>query len=145
MADEEAAEGDDAALAFGQSLRETLRTKGVSRAELARRVKVSPNAVSGWTTGSSTPDYKNLIRIIQALDADPADLLDGSTSTPQSTSPSDQLILRLARLQLTGRVQDLRVIGNSVLATLEQIDQRAAEIQNDRGSGSDSSGKASTG
>lgn len=124
---------EETARAFGRRLRQILGTKGVSGAELARRVKVSPNTVSGWTTGSSAPDHKHLIRIIQALDADPAELLrdDGASTPSPLASPSDQLILRLARLRLTGRVRDLSTIGSSVLATLEQVDQRAAEIGDD--------------
>jgi len=130
MAEDEDIEREDEeeGRAFGRRLRDTLTLKGVSGAELARRVKVSPNAVSGWTTGSSAPDYKHLIRIIQALDVDPAELLGGSTAAPQLTLPSDQLILRLAKLRLTDRVRDLSTIGSSVLTALEQIDQRAAEI-----------------
>lgn len=124
-------EDEEAGQAFGRRLLDTLLAKGVSRAELARRVKVSPNAVSGWTTGSSTPDYKHLIRIIQALDADPAELLGSSAGSPQPAPPSDQLILRLAKLRLTGRVRDLSTIGSTVLTTLEQIDQRATEIGDD--------------
>lgn len=120
-------EEETAARAFGRRLRKTLRAKGVSNAELARRIKVSPNAVSAWTTGRSAPEYKHLIRIIQTLDASPAELLSDAAH-PSPVSPSDQLILRLAGFQLTNRVRDLSAIGNGVLITLKQIDERAAEI-----------------
>jgi transcriptional regulator with XRE-family HTH domain len=125
LADGERENEETEAEAFGRRLLRALRTRGISNVELSRRIKVSSNAVSGWTTGKSAPDYKHLIRIIQALDASPAELL---SDAPHPTSPSDQLILRLADLRLTGRVRDLSTVGSGVLTTLEQIDERAAEI-----------------
>jgi transcriptional regulator with XRE-family HTH domain len=127
MAEKEAWDDEEAIKAFGRRLRESLRVRGVSGAELARRVDVSSNTVSGWTRGTSAPGHKHLIRIIQALNAGPAELLGDQSPTSSKTS-SDQLVLQLAGLRLTSRVHDLATVGSSVLATLEQIDRRAAEI-----------------
>ena len=44
-----------------------MKSAGLSRAELARRVGVSPAAASQWCLGTSTPTVDNLTKIAAAL------------------------------------------------------------------------------
>ena len=48
---------------FAQSLRALLDERGLSQAELARRLDLSPQAVSTWITGATTPSRINVVRL----------------------------------------------------------------------------------
>ena len=52
------------------------RFAGISAAQLADRLGVSPQQMSNWTTGLRTPTRKNAAAMAEALDVDAAWLLD---------------------------------------------------------------------
>lgn len=52
-------------------LSDLIDTAGLAKAELARRLGVSPQAVTNWTTGQAKPSRTNLARLEEELDAQP--------------------------------------------------------------------------
>jgi len=56
---------------FGEALRATIVERGISQAELARRVGVSPQAVTTWTAGTVIPTRENVIRVEDELAVEP--------------------------------------------------------------------------
>lgn len=63
-------QGGDGLDQFGETLRVLLEERGISQAALARRVGVSPQAVSGWINGA-TPSHDNVIRVEDELAVEP--------------------------------------------------------------------------
>lgn len=49
-------------------IREIRCSRGISQAELARRVGVHQTAISQWENGRTAPDHKSLAKLVQALD-----------------------------------------------------------------------------
>jgi transcriptional regulator with XRE-family HTH domain len=120
----EPVEGDSEA--FGRRLSRSMRRRGISGVELARRTSVSSNTVSGWTTGQRGPDFRHLMRIIQALGATPAELL-----SDEELGPSDRLVIRIAELRLAERVRDFSAISDPLQETLERVEQRADDLSDE--------------
>jgi transcriptional regulator with XRE-family HTH domain len=54
-----------------QLLKELIDIAALPKAELARRLGVSPQAVTNWTTGQARPSKANLTRLEEELDAQP--------------------------------------------------------------------------
>ena len=52
-------------------LNELIDTAGLAKAEVARRLDVSPQAVTNWTSGQAKPSRDNLARLEEELDAQP--------------------------------------------------------------------------
>jgi transcriptional regulator with XRE-family HTH domain len=126
MAAGDSAEAVEDSKEFGRRLRDSMRRRGITGVELARRTSVSSNTVSGWTTGRRGPDYRHLMRIIQALGATPAELL-----SDEDLGPSDRLVVRIAELRLAERVREFSAIGDPLLETLEQVEQRADDLSDE--------------
>ncbi len=68
---------------------------GISKSELARRLKVSPSAVSDWEAGIKDPSVSNLYRVVSACglslrmsarDFTPADRIQMETDRDQILS-----------------------------------------------------------
>ena len=62
---------------FSDTLGSMLKSSGVSRSELARRVGVTRAAVMLWLRGTSEPSLGNVVRICKALGCTPNELLMG--------------------------------------------------------------------
>jgi transcriptional regulator with XRE-family HTH domain len=54
-------------MAFGQVLLAELELRGISQAELARRLELTPQAVTNWVRGHAAPSRDTLARIEDAL------------------------------------------------------------------------------
>lgn len=61
---------------FSKALKQILKDRGISQAELARRVGVSPQAVSKWVNRKGLPDVVMLVKISNALAVSVAELID---------------------------------------------------------------------
>lgn len=57
---------------------ELAHARGLTAAEVARRLRLYPSNLSAMDAGRRTVSLKALVRIAQALDCGPADLLEGS-------------------------------------------------------------------
>jgi len=62
---------------FKDRLSSAMERRGFTRSELARRLDVTPAAVSSWTTGPKRPDIKKLEQIATELGVSPSYLLFG--------------------------------------------------------------------
>lgn len=62
---------------FKDRLASAMERRGITRSELARRLDVSPAAVSSWTTGPKRPDIRKLAQIAAELGVSPSYLLFG--------------------------------------------------------------------
>lgn len=60
---------------FAERLVAELGLRGMRQAELARRLDVSPQAVSQWVTGKSEPGRDTLVRLEDLLDLNRGELL----------------------------------------------------------------------
>ena len=60
---------------FAERLLDELGLRGMRQAELARRLDVSPQAVSQWVTGKSEPGRDTLVRLEDLLELNRGELL----------------------------------------------------------------------
>lgn len=63
-------------------LRNAVAESGLTRAELADRVGVTPATVKSWVTGRRSPTVKRLIDLTNALDLDVSRLFEQPTDMP---------------------------------------------------------------
>ena len=62
---------------FSVRLKQALKEKGISQAELQRRLGVPSKSVWRWTAGNWMPDLYSFSAICKAIDVDPKYLLYG--------------------------------------------------------------------
>jgi len=86
---------------FSKRLRERARQLQLSDAEVARRAGLAERRYGHYVRGMREPDYATLVRICDALDVTPNDLL--LSEPPQRRSPHDRW---LSRLLAAGRKLD---------------------------------------
>jgi transcriptional regulator with XRE-family HTH domain len=82
---------------FKDRLTSAMERRGMSRSELARRLDVTPAAVSSWTTGPKRPDLKKLEHIADELAVSPAYLLFGEGAA--RSAPEEAIAERQAYLK----------------------------------------------
>lgn len=63
-------------------LRSAVAESGLTRAELAERVGVTPATVKSWVTGRRSPTVRRLVDLAIALDIDPGRLFEHPTDMP---------------------------------------------------------------
>ena len=71
-------------MSFGEQMRLRREALALSRAQLAARLGVSPSAISNYENGLSSPKEDVLLRLFDALDADPNYLFRGSFRAERS-------------------------------------------------------------
>ena len=69
---------------IGERITTLRKEKGISQAELAKRLSVSRQAVSKWEQGTSTPDTERLIQLAEILDTEVEYLATGVHPEPGS-------------------------------------------------------------
>ena len=62
---------------FGNFVCQLREQKGLTQADIAQELGVTPAAVSKWENGSSKPRVEILFRLAQILDARPEELMAG--------------------------------------------------------------------
>lgn len=77
-------------------LNELIDTAGLAKAEIARRLGVSPQAVSNWTSGQARPSRANLARLEEELDAQPPGTLLHAYGYATSESPQAETSIEAA-------------------------------------------------
>ena len=66
------------AATFADRLSKLRNSKGLSRAEIARRSEIGPETIRSYEEGRCSPTLKTLVAIARALEVPPADLLPPS-------------------------------------------------------------------
>lgn len=80
---------------FADTLKALLAERGMSQAELARRVGVTAQAVSGWVAGGVTPTHENIVRIEEEAGAEKGSLLSAAGySAVKAGGPTVESLLR---------------------------------------------------
>jgi transcriptional regulator with XRE-family HTH domain len=95
----------------------------MSTAQLARRIGVKTETLSGWETDRSEPRPNQLVTISGMLNVTPTWLLTGA-----GTSPSDALS-ETDMMQIRSVVSRLRSSVVTIAEELERLDQRLASYQ----------------
>lgn len=102
-------------------LSEMIDTAGVAKAEVARRLGVSPQAVTNWTTGQARPSRANLARLEEELDAQPPGaLLHAFGYAPPECAEAEMSIEAAIRADRRISAEDKRVL----LAIVDRFVQR---------------------
>jgi transcriptional regulator with XRE-family HTH domain len=102
-------------------LSEMIDTAGVAKAEVARRLGVSPQAVTNWTTGQARPSRANLARLEEELDAQPPGaLLQAFGYAPPECPEAEMSIEAAIRADRRISAEDKRVL----LAIVDRFVQR---------------------
>ncbi len=70
----------------GQRLQLVLELKGMSKAELARALKITPSSVSQWIRGVNLPSKNKISKLVQVLECDPEWLMFGMGQAPEKTT-----------------------------------------------------------
>lgn len=78
---------------FAKRLAERMLAADMNQSELARRVKMSKDAVSTYTRGRSLPSPASLAKIAQVLGCQPGELLPRRYDTAPQVGPTHLLIV----------------------------------------------------
>ena len=91
-------------MSFGEQRRRRREELGLTRQQLADKLGVSVSAVGNYETGVSAPKEGVLLRLFDALDADPNYLYRGSYRAAASHSDEEhRLLAKYRQLPLSGR------------------------------------------
>lgn len=116
-------------MVFANRLRERAAELGIAHAEAARRAGLSERRFGHYVTGLREPNLVTLVRIAEALQTRPDDLL--GFGEPAETSARSKLIDRLisaARL-LSDDVLEVVAVQTEALAASRRMTTTAAETQ----------------
>ncbi len=116
-------------MSFGEQMRRRREELGMSRGELAQRLGVSVSAVGNYETGVSTPREEVLLRLFDALEADPNYLYRGSflCQSGADTDEERRLLAKYRALPLTGR-QTVQTLLDA-LAVMAEETRRSAPAE----------------
>lgn len=113
-------------MSFGQRLRQRRMDLGMSRAELAERLGVSPSAIGNYETDQNTVRSDLLPRLFQALRVDPNYLFqDCFTGDFTLTSHERGLLEQYRQLSLSGR-QAVDAVVEAMRGYQEDMDRISA-------------------
>lgn len=73
---------------FSMNLKDIRKQKGLSQAELAKKIGVSRSAVSMWEIGASQPDNDLLLKMSRLMNVSIDALLGNEPDRPASTIPT---------------------------------------------------------
>lgn len=60
---------------YGKNLKELMKAKNISQAELGEKMGVDQSTISLWANEKREPDYKTLFKLCRILDTTPNELL----------------------------------------------------------------------
>ena len=92
---------------FAETLKKLRKEKGLSQAQLGRKMYVNDSTVTRWETGSRLPDASMIARLARVLDVDVSTLL----STAAESDESPNIIM----------VDDNKAIISDSLLVLEEV------------------------
>ncbi len=92
-------------MSFGEQMRRRREELGLTRQQLAARLGVSVSAVGNYETGISTPKEGVLLRLFDALEAEPNYLYRGSyrAASGSRSDEESRLLAKYRGLPLSGR------------------------------------------
>ena len=104
-------------MSFGDQLKKRREELGLSRSELADRLRVSRSAVGNYETGVSAPKEEVLLRLFDALHVEPNYLYrDAYRGGGEGVSDEERSLLeKYRRLGLSGRQTLHTVAGRTVM------------------------------
>ena len=113
-------------MSFGEQMRRRREELGMSRSKLAQRLGVSVSAVGNYETGVSTPKEEVLLRLFNALEADPNYLYRGSYlyQSGPDTDEERRLLTKYRALPLAGR-QTVHTLLDALTVMTDQVRQTA--------------------
>lgn len=113
-------------MSFGEQMRRRREELGMSRSELAQRLGVSVSAVGNYETGVSAPKEEVLLRLFNALEADPNYLYRGSYlyQSGPDTDEERRLLTKYRALPLAGR-QTVHTLLDALTVMTDQMRQTA--------------------
>lgn len=93
-------------MSFGEQMKKRRQELKLSRSELARRLDVSVSAISNYENGLSSPKEEVLLRLFDALEAEPNYLFQDSFRSAEGimSSTERQLIRRYRALSAKGKL-----------------------------------------
>lgn len=98
-------------MSFGEQMRARREGLALSRAELARRLGVTPSAISNYENNTSFPKEEVLLRLFDALHTEPNALFcDSYHGGADTLSPAERTLLR--------RYRALDTLGRQTLGTV---------------------------
>ena len=114
-------------MAFSERLRQRREELSMSRADLARRLGVSPSSIGNYETGVSTPKEEVLLQLFDALGVDANYLYrDSFRAVSDSCSAEERSLLeKYRRLGLTGR-QTVQTMLDAMTAWQTEMEADAA-------------------
>jgi transcriptional regulator with XRE-family HTH domain len=77
-------------------LDDLIETAGLPKAEVARRLGVSPQAVTNWTSGLARPSKANLVQLEEVLAAQPPGVLLHAFGYATAESPQSDMSIEAA-------------------------------------------------
>ena len=97
----------------GAAIKRLRETKGMTQAELAEKIGVSPKTVSKWETAKGLPDISLLDPLAAALDVSVTELLSGNTVMNRNIS-ANMLRSRFYVCPVCGNI--LHAMGEAVIS-----------------------------
>ncbi|MBE6962776.1 MAG: helix-turn-helix domain-containing protein [Ruminococcaceae bacterium] len=112
----------------GAVIKRLREAKGMTQAELAEKIDVSPKTVSKWETAKGLPDISLLDPLAAALDVSVMELMSGNTVVNRNVS-ANMLRSRLYVCPVCGNI--LHAMGEAVISccgvTLPPLDAEEAD------------------
>lgn len=90
----------DPKLVFIERLKKARQAKGLNQAELAKKARLAPSAISHFENGARRPSFANLMRLADALDVSTDYLLGREVDTPVE---ADAIFRHMSNMSATGR------------------------------------------
>ena len=109
---------------FGERVQDQREALGVSRAQLAARLGVSPSAISNYEKSLSFPKEEILLRLFDCLDTDPNTLFQDSfrRKVPVLSKEERQLLEQYRSLSPMGK-ETMRSVAAALCAYRDDLEQ----------------------
>jgi transcriptional regulator with XRE-family HTH domain len=97
--------------AFGNRLKEIRKRRGLSQVELAARLGLHQSLISQYERGYLRLHGALLVRLAQALDTTPDEILGGAATTTKETPLDRRFLRRLKRVEKLSPHQQKILLG----------------------------------
>lgn len=111
-------------MSFGEQMRARREGLALSRAELARRLGVTPSAISNYENNSSFPKEEVLLRLFDALHTEPNALFcDSYHGGADGLTPAERTLLRRYRALTTSGQQTVGTVLDALHSYQSELAQ----------------------
>jgi transcriptional regulator with XRE-family HTH domain len=104
---------------LSRRIAEARQTVGMSRAEFAQNVGVTPDTVDAWETGERAPRANRLTTLCGVLRVSPAWLLTGEGAAPGDSPP-----LGLGRAEVRAELATLQAELERITGAMQRLTER---------------------